>query len=94
MFKSLASAALLPIAVVLGRGQNTGLNQANAQTVELLNEDAFVLTLHVYNAINDNTLEFHGDVELAIKPGFDTSSFQEYGWCLEFEVGVWECMIL
>ena len=84
--------------LVQARNDNNGSDQANAATITLLDNDDVVLTLHTYNSQSSGEMELHGDIELRIKMNSDPDnrqvSFQEYGWCLEIEQDLWDCMIV
>ena len=86
---------LLPV-LALARGRNDGIDQANAFTTVLLDNDEYVLTLHNYNQKNLDLPELHGDTNLQIKPGSSNPSFQEFGWCIKFSDSLqkWDCMVV
>ena len=92
------SSTLLPMGA-FARNDNDGSTGANAVTTVLIDDDElpYTLILHTYNKMGD-VLEFHGDVELVLKPNTDpdkrTRSFQEFGFCMETKNSDsnWDCM--
>ena len=62
------AAAALAATTAFARNENNGIDQANAVTTLLLDNEDVSLILHTYNSKNGETLELHGDIELKIKP--------------------------
>ena len=76
MFKSFAAAILLPIQTVMALGDNSGIDAANATTLELINGtyspsdpfESFKMKLNYYTSYDDDTLkyQFNGDLAMEI----------------------------
>ena len=73
---------LLPI-LAHGRGNETGLDSANAITTTLIDNSDIKLQLHHYNTKSGedaSIFELRGDLELELKTA--APFYQEFGWCI------------
>jgi len=92
--KSFGAVALLPV-IAFARGDNTGLNANDAISLELMDNISASMTIHTYNSDNAGVDEFHGDLSVVLKDGGFSTSFQEFGFCIQNNEGdtvFWDCM--
>ena len=99
MLKSFA-AAILPITVIAA-GDNSGVNQANAKSLELINVtqtpsdpfESFKMQLNYYTTYDstNSAYRFNGDLKMDISTGLDAF---DVGFCIQINANnanAWDC---
>ena len=93
---SFAVAALLPMAVVLGRGDDSGRDEANAREDMILSQGRYQMRIYYWNTLDENDdLVFNGKIRLEGNEDIlDPDTTWDFGFCIEVDVdqpGYWGC---